>query len=44
MDPKLLYESPFTDFNSNGIEGIFEPPDVARVVAILRNIEPRSAA
>jgi type I restriction enzyme R subunit len=44
MDPKLLYESPFTDFDSNGVEGVFEKPDVVRLVQILREIEPRLAA
>lgn len=44
MDPSLLYESPFTDFDSNGVEGVFEKADVVRLVQILRDIEPRSAA
>ncbi len=44
MDPKLLYEPPFTDFDSKGVEGVFEHPDVLRLVKILRDVEPRSAA
>lgn len=44
MDPKLLYEAPFTDFDRNGVEGVFEQADVVRLVQILREIEPRSAA
>jgi type I restriction enzyme R subunit len=44
MDPKLLYEPPFTDFDRNGVEGVFEKSDVVRLVQILREIEPRSAA
>ena len=44
MDPKLLYEAPFTDFDSKGVEGVFEHPDVLHLVKILRDIEPRSAA
>jgi type I restriction enzyme R subunit len=44
MDPKLLYEAPFTDFDRNGVEGVFEQADVIRLVQILREIEPRSAA
>ena len=44
MDPKLLYESPFTDFDSNGVEGVFEPADVVRLVEVLRDVETRSAA
>jgi type I site-specific restriction endonuclease len=42
MDPKLLYEAPFTDFDSNGVEGVFERSDVVRLVQILRDIDPRS--
>jgi type I restriction enzyme R subunit len=44
MDPKLLYEAPFTDFDRNGVEGVFEKSDVIRLVGILRAIEPRLAA
>jgi type I restriction enzyme R subunit len=44
MDPKLLYEDPFTAFDRNGVEGVFEQADVIRLVQILREIEPRSAA
>ena len=44
MDPKLLYESPFTDFDSNGVEGVFPSADVVRLVEILRDVDRRSAA
>jgi type I restriction enzyme R subunit len=44
MDPRLLYEAPFTDFDSNGVEGVFEKGDVVRLVQILRDVEPKSAA
>jgi type I restriction enzyme R subunit len=44
MDPKLLYEAPFTDFDSKGVEGVFEHADVLRLVGILRDVEPRYAA
>jgi type I restriction enzyme R subunit len=44
MDPKLLYESPFTDFDRNGVEGVFMPADVDRLVQVLRQVEPRIAA
>jgi hypothetical protein len=43
MDPKLLHESPLTDFDTRGVEGVFEPKDVERLVQVLRDIEPRSA-
>jgi type I restriction enzyme R subunit len=44
MDPKLLYEAPFTDFGRNGVEGVFDKGDVVRLVPIMREIEPRLAA
>ncbi|EJW11614.1 Type I restriction-modification system, restriction subunit R [Rhodovulum sp. PH10] len=44
MDPKLLYETPFTDFDTNGVEGVFPEPDVRRLVQILRDVEARTAA
>src|SRR5262249_46499636 len=44
VDPKLLYEIPFTDFDSNGVEGVFGAADVARLLDILREVEARSAA
>jgi type I restriction enzyme, R subunit len=44
MDPNLLYESPFTDFDSNGVAGVFDHADVVRLIQILREIEPRTAA
>jgi type I restriction enzyme R subunit len=44
MDPKLLYEPPFTDFDRNGVEGVFDHADARRLVKILEEIEPRVAA
>ena len=44
MDPKLLYEAPFTDFHRNGVEGVFDSPDAIRLVQILRDIDPKVAA
>jgi type I restriction enzyme R subunit len=44
MDPKLLYESPFTDLDSKGVEGVFEHADVLQLVQVLRDVEPRVAA
>jgi len=43
MDPKLLYESPFTNFDSMGVEGVFEHADVLRLIQVLRDVEPRAA-
>jgi type I restriction enzyme, R subunit len=44
MDPNLLYEAPFTDFDRNGVEGVFHKADAVRLVQILREMEPRIAA
>lgn len=44
MDPALLYETPFTDFDAKGVEGVFETADVLRLVDILRRMDERSAA
>ena len=44
MDPRLLYESPFIDFDTKGVEGVFDQTDVTRLVRVLRDFEPRSAA
>ena len=44
MDPSLLYEAPFTDFDDMGVEGVFPKADVVKLVGILREVEERSAA
>lgn len=44
MDPRLLYESPFTDIDPMGVEGIFGQRAAVEVVAILADIQRRTAA
>jgi type I restriction enzyme R subunit len=44
MDPGLLYESPFTDLNPLGVEGVFGKERAAKVVHILNDIRRRAAA
>lgn len=44
MDPRLLYESPFTDFDVMGIEGVFENADVVELIGILEEVRRRAAA
>lgn len=44
MDPKLLYESPFTDLDPMGIEGVFDEVDVAQLITILDDVRRRAAA
>jgi type I restriction enzyme R subunit len=44
MEPHLLYESPFTDFNPSGVAGIFDDKRTAQVIRILADINRRAAA
>jgi type I restriction enzyme R subunit len=39
MRPSILYESPFTDFSPKGVEGVFNPEQVADLVNILQSIQ-----
>jgi type I restriction enzyme R subunit len=44
MDPRLLYESPFTDIDPLGVAGVFEEADVVKLIHTLRDVEGRAAA
>ena len=44
MDPKHLYESPFTDLNALGVEGLFDYADVIDLVQVLEEVSRRAAA
>jgi type I restriction enzyme R subunit len=44
MDPRRLYESPFTDFDDQGVSGVFRQPDVQRIVQVLNDVRERAAA
>jgi len=44
MDPGLLYESPFTDINPQGPEGVFTSGQVDQLVSLLNEIRQRAAA
>ena len=44
MDPALLYESPFTDYNPLGVEGVFELNQVGMLVGILEEVRGRAVA
>lgn len=43
VDPSLLYESPFTDFNPLGVEGVFAAPQVTQLIGVLDTIKLRAA-
>jgi hypothetical protein len=44
MDPRLLYESPFTDIDPLGVAGVFKEGEVMQLVQILRDVEGSAAA
>lgn len=44
MDPAQLYESPFTDVNSTGPEGIFEPAQITKLIDLLQEVRQRAIA
>jgi type I restriction enzyme R subunit len=44
MDAALLYESPFTDLTPHGPEGLFTPPQLDDLVAVLEQVDAQAAA
>jgi len=44
IDPKLLYESPYTDLDDRGVSGIFGPAEVKELIGLLKSVRERAAA
>lgn len=44
MDPRRLYESPFTDLDHQGISGLFHQEGVTQIIRILEGVRTRAAA
>jgi type I restriction enzyme R subunit len=44
MKSELLYESPFTDLNPQGPEGVFNSAQVDKLVALLDEVRARAVA
>jgi type I restriction enzyme, R subunit len=43
IEPERLYESPFTDFNPRGVEGLFSPPQVRELLDIVSAVHSNAA-
>ena len=37
MNPRLLFEAPFTDFHRDGLDGVSNDEDADAIVAIIRS-------
>jgi len=44
MDPRRLYESPFTDLDDQGISGVFPAGDVKVLVQLIHDVRTRAVA
>jgi type I restriction enzyme R subunit len=44
MDAALLYQPPYTNYNSNGLSGIFPDEEATKFVEILTEIRLNAAA
>jgi len=44
MDPAQLYEAPYTDLSSNGLDGVFGDGEAGAIVGILKTIKENAAA
>lgn len=44
MDPRRLYESPFTDIDDQGVSGVFSMDDAKVLVRLLQDVGDRAAA
>jgi type I restriction enzyme, R subunit len=43
MEPERLYESPFTDFNPKGVDGLFRTDEVDELMSVITNIRATAA-
>jgi type I restriction enzyme, R subunit len=44
MDASALYESPFVDYSTKGVDGLFNTVQVDKLVSILNEVRQRAAA
>lgn len=44
MDPAILYESPYTDYSPNGVNGVFSDGEAGKIVELLEAVRMSAAA
>ncbi|MBK9014546.1 MAG: hypothetical protein IPM82_10935 [Saprospiraceae bacterium] len=44
LDPKQLYEAPYTDINTEGLDGLFNDSDSSNIVSIIRGVNGTAMA
>lgn len=44
MDASRVYEFPYTNFHSYGVEGVFNPQQVSALISILEDVRSRAIA
>jgi type I restriction enzyme R subunit len=44
MDPKRLYETPFSDMAPTGPEAIFDIASVRRIIEVVRDVDQSASA
>jgi type I restriction enzyme R subunit len=44
MEPTRLYESPYTDFSPQGVDGVFDTKQVDQLISILEGVRKRAIA
>lgn len=44
VDPKSFYESPYTDLDDMGVNGLFDPTQTAQIISLVRSINETAAA
>jgi type I restriction enzyme, R subunit len=44
IEPKRLYEPPYTDYNPSGLDGVFQDSDADNIVSILNSLKKNAAA
>jgi type I restriction enzyme R subunit len=44
MEPALLFDSPYTNYNPNGLAGLFADGDAERIVRTLQLIKSNAVA